>query len=178
VIDLFVLRHGDASFDAPSDDLRELSVRGHKEVMLVYKQILDSLEGLTNIFVSPYVRAQQTADIMCDALDVSFQKQHRLIRSDTALLTPESDRSKLIQFLFDHVQNNVADQRHRILLVSHQPLVSYLLATLCDSVSQLNPNSFVESHRKYSMGTANLAYIKLDVMAAGCGELCWMTKPL
>ena len=175
MIDLFVLRHGDASFDAPSDDLRELSVRGHNEVKLVYNEILDSLEGLTSIFVSPYRRAQQTADIMCDALDVSFQKQHRLVRSDMALLTPEADRNKLIQFLFDYVQNSVAEQRHKILLVSHQPLVSCLLTALCDPVSQRNPNSFAES--KYSMGTANLAYVKLNVMAAGCGELCWMTKP-
>jgi phosphohistidine phosphatase len=63
---LWVLRHGEAHHQAPTDAERELTEAGRAEVL----RSAAHLQGLAldAIYASPYVRAQQTAELVRDAL--------------------------------------------------------------------------------------------------------------
>lgn len=63
---LWLLRHGEAEAHARSDAQRELTPHGRKEV----KQSAGHLpgHGVSKIVASPYVRAQQTAQIVREVL--------------------------------------------------------------------------------------------------------------
>ena len=65
---LWLLRHGQAQAEARSDAQRELTPYGREEVL----QSLEHLRGcsLDAIFVSPYIRAQQTAALIVAGLSL------------------------------------------------------------------------------------------------------------
>ena len=67
-MEIFVLRHGEAEPRAKRDHQRCLTERGQSEVLTTLKRGLGELQGVQKILVSPYTRAQQTADIAADLL--------------------------------------------------------------------------------------------------------------
>ncbi|MGI1677316.1 MAG: phosphohistidine phosphatase SixA [Cellvibrionaceae bacterium] len=146
---LFVLRHGEAEYSAPTDEERQLTDHGGNEVRSIVEKKLTKLKSVQHIFVSPYVRAQQTAAIVHELLpDIPM--------TTLPIITPDGKVSEVLDFLQkENIEN--------VILVSHQPLVG-------DLVSQMvgQPVGF------YRMSTAALAYIKTDVFAAGCGTLRWI----
>lgn len=146
---LFVLRHGQAEPFQQSDFHRALTIHGRDEVTRRISTHLTDLQGSHEIWVSPYIRAQQTA-IIASALLVN----NKLKTKD--FLIPESDPYTLIDELY-------ASQLESVLLVSHQPLVSRIINILCGE------NCFSPQ-----MNTASLACIDLDVIAVGLGRLCWV----
>lgn len=112
---VWVLRHGEAEPHARSDDQRNLTERGRKQVLRSAAHLLG--QPLDAILVSPYVRAQQTATLVHDALGFAEPL------STVSWLTPDSDPDRVIEELGALGLDNV-------LLVSHQPLVSTLLGLL------------------------------------------------
>ena len=72
-------------------------------------------QPLTAIYASPYLRAQQTAQLVREAL--GFEPEIRTVE----WLTPETDPDKVAEQLV-----SVSD----VLLVSHNPLVGNLLSYL------------------------------------------------
>lgn len=202
MIHLLVLRHGEASFDAPSDDERVLTSKGSADVKHTCSQARKQLGVVDDVFVSPLVRAQQTAHIVCEEIN-----RDKGSLETWPLLKPESDVLELISRLLKHtmqkdallsrgaLERNNANSRSRdfaksdfdsqdlnkndrtILLVAHQPLVSRLLENFCELNNNPGRSFFSNSSSKYSMGTANLAYVTLDVMASACGTLQWIRTP-
>ncbi len=146
---LFILRHGEAEHSAPTDQERQLNDHGRDQVRSVVKKRLSNLKKVDHIFVSPYVRAQQTAEIVHEFLP-------EIPMTTLPLITPSGRVPEVLEFLQDQSFEN-------ILLVSHQPFVGDLVSRM---VGQ--PSGF------YGMGTAALAYIKTDVFATGCGTLRWI----
>lgn len=148
---LWLLRHGQAQAEAPSDAARELTAHGRDEV----RQALEHLRGRSlGIFVSPYVRAQQTAALVRDALATNSPLQ------TVAWLTPESDpRDSLAK-----LQRLAGDE---ILLVSHQPFIGALAGLL------------VHGHRQQplAMHTASLALLEGDDLIAGLMSLSLLAHP-
>ncbi|MBV4485625.1 phosphohistidine phosphatase SixA [Pseudomonas sp. SWRI153] len=111
---LWALRHGEAvPYGAKADSERELTPHGRKEVSNSAAHLMG--QTLTAIYASPYLRAQQTAEIVREAL--GFKPQIRTVD----WLTPESDPDKVAEQLVS-VSN--------VLLVSHNPLVGNLLSYL------------------------------------------------
>jgi len=141
-VKVWVLRHGEAEPQARSDDQRELTEHGRKQVLRSAAHLLG--QPLDAIVASPYVRAQQTARLVHDALGFA----EPLVT--VPWLTPDSDPARVIAELdalnLDHV-----------LLVSHQPLVSCLLGLLVHGSRQAGE----------PMSTASLAALQGDAALAG-----------
>jgi phosphohistidine phosphatase len=95
------------------DSERELTDHGRKEVLNSAAHLIG--QPLTAIYASPYLRAQQTAQIVREAL--GFEPEIRTVE----WLTPEVDPDKVTDQLVS-VSN--------VLLVSHNPLVGNLLSYL------------------------------------------------
>ncbi len=150
---LFVLRHGQAEPCNTDDFHRTLTEEGRGEVKKILAENYKELNHIQKIWVSPYLRAQQTAIIAAETLKVNDV-------TTTELLVPEGDPRIII--------NNLSNvECESILLVSHQPLVSRIIDGLCDT-----KNIF------YQMPTGSLAFIDLDIIALGFGRFKWVKNTL
>lgn len=151
---IFVLRHGHAEPEAPADHLRALSSRGREQVAQVSRENIDSLSSVDLVMVSPYLRAQQTAEVALGILPKAVKKV------DSDLLVPGANPNNIVNALYDlHADSDI----ETVLLVSHQPFVGTLIDMLCD----LEPG-------RYRMGTASLAAIETDLVAAKLCKLTWL----
>lgn len=111
---LWVLRHGEAEpYGSRPDSERELTAHGRQEVLSSAARLIG--QPLTAIYASPYLRAQQTAQLVREAL--GFEPEIRTVE----WLTPEVDPDRVAEQLVS-VSN--------VLLVSHNPLVGNLLSYL------------------------------------------------
>ena len=145
---LWVLRHGEAQAHARSDAERELTAHGREEVLRSAAELIG--QPIQAILASPYVRAQQTAQLVREAL--GFEPDVRTV----PWLTPDSDPLEAARHL---------DSTDNLLLVSHQPLVGTLVCLL------------EHGHRKEPapMGTASLAELDGDHPLAGLMTLRSLT---
>lgn len=150
---VFVLRHGQAEAQVTTDEARNLTVRGRADVAAAADYSLSDLKRVQEIWASPLVRAQQTAQIVRDVL--ASHGIHLSIKT-TELITPESDPAGL----FDLLQ---ASKVEFILLASHQPFVGDFIDLFCGSPRGAHP-----------MNTSSLALIECNVAAGACGELSWL----
>lgn len=153
-MNLFLLRHGEAEAVATAPEGRQLTEYGHQEVINVARQFASRNLAIDACYVSPALRAQQTAETFLSqifdapgpvTLDV-LNANHRAAEVMTALK--------------DHDSGN-------ILLVSHNPLLSELLALLTDgNIDHL-----------HILETANLACVSLDIIGLGMGQCSFLLEP-
>ncbi len=108
---VWVLRHGEAEGHARTDAERNLTEHGRAEVLRSAAHLIG--QPIKAIIASPYVRAQQTAQLVREAL--GFEPQIRTV----AWLTPESSPLEVL----GHLETD-----DTVLLVSHQPLVGSLIS--------------------------------------------------
>lgn len=149
---LWILRHGEAHSQARNDAERELTAHGREEVLKSAAHLLG--KPLNRIIASPYVRAQQTAELVHQVL--GFNEPIMTV----PWLTPDSDPQKVLSELDLYSTDDV-------LLVSHQPLVGALVGLLVDGhYRQAQP-----------MSTASLAELEGDFPLAGLMELCSIRHP-
>ncbi|MEE1866609.1 MULTISPECIES: phosphohistidine phosphatase SixA [Pseudomonas] len=146
---LWVLRHGEAEPRANSDAQRRLTAHGREQVLRSAATLLG--QELQVILASPYVRAQQTAALVHEAL--GFIKPVQTV----PWLTPDSDPQEVISEL------EKLDLQ-QVLLVSHQPLVSCLVGMLEQGHRQGPP-----------MSTASLAALEGEWPLAGLMTLRSLT---
>lgn len=147
---LLIMRHGQAGMNANIDAERALTNRGIKDAALAGKVLADLGLTFDALWVSPYVRTQQTADEVCRAYP-------ELERINNADLTPDAPLRSLVE--------SIKHSAHESLLViSHQPLVSDLVAYLTESGSAYGP----------SMAPASMAWVSSENLLPGCGELLWL----
>lgn len=150
---IFILRHGQAEVQQTTDEARNLTAKGRADVAASAQYSLSELTQVQEIWASPLVRAQQTADIVRDIL--AAQDIHVSIKT-TDRIIPESNPSDL----FDLLQ---AANLNSVLLASHMPFVGDLLDAFCGS-----------ARGYHVMNTSSLALIECDIPAAKCGELRWL----
>lgn len=149
---IFVLRHGEAVSVASSDSERPLTDRGRRETLSVLAAREAELSQVQQVWVSPYLRAQQTAGV---ARTVLPDVEHRTVDQ----LTPGGDLRRIARLL-EKVDVET------IMLVSHQPFVG----SFVDWLAGLEPGY----HR---LSTSALAFLNTDFLAAGCGHLEWLDYP-
>lgn len=118
---IFVMRHGQAKTIAVSDETRALTQHGIEEAKLMGQWLSKHFALIDCVFVSPYERAQQTAKAVASQLSQLGKVQ------TLNFITPE-DSPKNVHDYLDSICSN--GQFERILLISHMPLVSYLVAEL------------------------------------------------
>ena len=149
---LFLMRHGDAEFNTTNDSKRQLTDVGRANVREIVLRDKAELASIDTIWVSPYVRAQQTAQIVTELLD---QKINCITHS---FLKPSGDPHVVF--------NELQDKDLSLLLVTHQPLIG----TMVNLLAGLEPG-------RHRLGTAALACMELEVVAPSCGELNWLHQP-
>lgn len=121
---LWLLRHGEAEPYQAQDAERQLTDRGRAQVM----QAADVLQGvrLDAVIASPYVRAQQTTDIVLEQLRYP----------EAAHIAPWLTPEKSVVDAPGHIE---AYGVEHILLIGHQPLLGNLASWLCDGTQQGTP---------------------------------------
>jgi len=153
-MNLYLLRHGEAEPTASSSAGRQLTEAGHEEVAIVARQFASRNLKLDACFVSPSLRAQQTSTTF---LSLIFNSPEPVT---TDILSPDKRAAQAIKFLENICEENV-------LLVSHNPILSELLALLTDgNVDNLT-----------ILETGNLACVSLEIMGLGMGCCPFILTP-
>ncbi|NNA44080.1 phosphohistidine phosphatase SixA [Pseudomonas lactis] len=147
---VWILRHGEAEGHAPTDAERNLTEHGRAEVSRSAAHLIG--QPLGAIIASPYVRAQQTAQLVRDVL--GFQPEIRTV----PWLTPDGDVQRVLEKL---------DSDDDVLLVSHQPLVGSLISFLQHG----------HQRQPQPMYTASLAQLEGDFPLAGLMSLVDVKNP-
>lgn len=129
------MRHGEASNQCfttdNTDALRPLTTLGVTEAKRIGQWLVQNQFHPTQIFVSPYLRAQQTCNNVIKVLnDKGLSLSAPAQNLD--FITPEGDVQQTHDFI-DGLLAQKDDTTETILLVSHMPFVSYLVAQLTQS---------------------------------------------
>ncbi|MFC7367546.1 phosphohistidine phosphatase SixA [Vreelandella zhaodongensis] len=153
---LLIMRHGEA---APGvvDHARPLTPRGEQEVGVMARWLAMRTEQgeleCPVVYASPFVRAQQTARLISDALGCPLQT--------LPLITPD-DRPSIVSDWLLRLPDDGP-----VMLVSHMPMVGELTGLLVDG----------STNRGVGFPTAAIAELEADVWAAGCAQLKHFTQP-
>ncbi|MBC8946290.1 MULTISPECIES: phosphohistidine phosphatase SixA [Xenorhabdus] len=151
---VFIMRHGDAAFDSISDAMRELTPRGCQESQKMALWLAQQLPDIDCVLVSPYIRAGQTLKVVRESLTLPDSEE---VLEE---LTPSGDAALVASYL----QVLAIQGKKAVLLVSHLPLVGYLVSELCPVQT---PPMFT---------TSGIACVEWDHQTAkGC--LLWQTSP-
>ncbi|ACY85283.1 phosphohistidine phosphatase SixA [Edwardsiella piscicida] len=149
---VFIMRHGEAALEAASDAQRPLTQVGHAESVRMAAWLGSQVENIDRVLVSPYLRAQQTLAAVREAL--SLPSEVEILNE----LVPGGDADVTASYL--EALSQQASQR--VLVISHLPLVGYLVSALCP---QETPPMF---------STSAIAAVTLNGAA---GELAWQVSP-
>jgi phosphohistidine phosphatase len=149
-VKLWILRHGEAQAHARTDAERELTEHGRAEVLRSAAHLIG--QPISAIIASPYVRAQQTAQLVREAL--GFVPEIRTV----SWLTPDGNPLQVLEKL---------DTDDNVLLVSHQPLVGNLISFLQHG----------HQRQPQPMHTASLAELEGDFPLAGLMSLNNVKNP-
>ena len=160
-MNLFLMRHGiavergTAGYDLDAD--RPLTPKGERRL----ERIADAMEAMDLSFdlilSSPYVRAQQTAEIISRALGLK-----KKLEFSGDLAPGEEARALLVSL-------NKRDPRpDNVLLVGHEPYLSELISTLtCGDVRML-----------IDFKKGGLCKLETETLRHGrCATLAWLLTP-
>lgn len=158
-----ILRHGEAEpfVAAGGDAQRALTNSGQlmsRAAGNTIKSVFDHHGGLDAIYHSPFVRTTETANAVHD-VQVHGAEQSCQIAATDALLGDNAVK-RVCDWL-----DGISEQR--VLLVSHQPLVSYLLSYLLHGESGAATGRAAE-HAFYP---ASLAVLSTEFIGPGCASL-------
>lgn len=151
---VFIMRHGEAAFNAASDSLRPLTRCGHDESRLMAAWLHQQSIRIEQVWVSPYLRARQTLATVREAL----------ILPEGETVLPELTPGGNAQLVSDSLHLRAKEGVNAVLIVSHLPLVGYLVADLCPGIS---PPMFA---------TSAIASVRLSV-DDDHGALLWQMSP-
>lgn len=118
---LFLMRHGDAGFDAQSDRDRTLTDLGRHHTVVMSNWLARSITDFDLVLVSPYLRAQQT----WQELSQHFPEPRKWLVADD--LVPSGDPANVAALIVAYAELYKAD---RVLVISHMPLLGYLVSEL------------------------------------------------
>lgn len=149
------MRHGHAvPFGYEQDAQRALTEQGYEEVRSTAEQFADCNEDFDAIFVSPYLRAQQTANEFIKVLGTQTLPQ------TLDSITPSGKELDVALWLHDLPYES-------ILLVTHQPFAYQLVSMLADE--PLPP--------LFQMETATVAALEGELFATACCQFRWAITP-
>lgn len=156
-----IWRHGEAG-NAIADRVRELTGNGADDVAFGCHQLHDAcaVRDIPNpglILHSGWVRTTQTAEIIASAF--THADRHRLTALQPGGTVSMADAA--LATLID-----AREVTEHVVLVSHQPLVSYLV------------DHYLQDHgRVPSLSPGGLVTLELAVPARACGQLLFWALP-
>lgn len=142
---LFIARHGEASFDAPSDRERSLTPNGIDITKGVLERNIEELRKVDVIWSSDLRRAIETAAIYSDKLQISVDHK--------SSLSPDGDPKKIIREI-----NALKSDTH-LLIVSHQPLVGEFVSLLCEG----------HVYKSHPYNTSEIVLVECETPEPGLG---------
>ncbi|WP_309398937.1 phosphohistidine phosphatase SixA [Cerasicoccus maritimus] len=114
---LFLLRHAEATYDAPTDQARQLTPKGERSIAKLCDRLkTKEFSQLAVIYHSTLVRARQTAELFRDEMQLKTPLQER------TGLAPMDDPIALGAFLLECKED--------AMLVGHNPHLTMLSAWL------------------------------------------------
>ena len=144
------MRHGEAKnfveHGSRDDSHRALTTQGELEATMMANWLQKMQVNPRHVFVSPYVRAQQTCDIATSTMRTAI--------TTLDFITPSGDAKQVHDFIDGWCnEQSIADiqPEHSLLIISHMPLVSYLVAEL------------TQSENAPIFATAGIAHIDYDI---------------
>lgn len=145
---VFIIRHGEAEPRRDTDAGRNLTARGRADALALGKMLERDKLQIHTAIVSPYQRARQTLECLLEGARL----QPRVHVAEH--ITPEDAVNSAYEELepFGGCES--------LVIVSHMPLVSSLIASLVDGTER------TASH--YPMSTASMAELDVDMLAP-CG---------
>jgi phosphohistidine phosphatase len=156
---LYIVRHGIAidreDPKSPADPERYLTEEGLEKTKRVAKGVAALGVSADLLLTSPYVRANQTAEIFANELDYPRQKIRR-----TDLLLPGGEPSLLFRELAKDKQSSC------VFLFGHAPQLDDLIATALGT-----------KHHVISLKKAGVALIELKRVSPPSGQLVWLGTP-
>jgi len=147
---IYIARHGEAEGPQSTDEARQLTARGREDVSRLWQSLAERGVKPSQLLVSPYVRAQQTAELIAEVFPGTPWQ-------DYGLIVPEGSPDIII----DDLQGSEWDGA---VLVSHMPFVGLLTGKLTDG-------------GRHGFPVGGVACIDLELMAAGAGRLRWLANP-
>jgi phosphohistidine phosphatase len=130
---LFLMRHGEAGFDAPSDRERKLTETGRIHSGYMANWLGKQINQLDLVIVSPYLRAQQTWQEVSKHLTAS----RKLVVLDD--VTPSGDAKKAVDVVLAYAEQYKADN---VLVIAHMPVLGFMVSEL---VAGIEPPLFATS---------------------------------
>jgi phosphohistidine phosphatase len=157
-MNILIVRHGEAHAHANSDFQRELTTKGKRDASsagrsLGNQNLSTNPMSFDRVWVSPYQRAQQTADFFLRAANLES-----VPRDASEIITPDCSPADVVAAIFEAKISN-------LILISHQPLVSALIGTLVSSQEFSGP----------AMSPGSMALLETDTVLAGCCTLKWLS---
>lgn len=154
---IWVMRHGEAGFNAATDSARTLTEKGQtmafKQGQWLSKRLKNQNVSLDKVIVSPYVRTQQTADFVQQGMQaVGCVQSFANIRESWAGITPDGEPDNVLNYLDFLAQNGVEN----VLLVSHLPLVFDLVQRLTQHQQSVHFYPAVITEVEWQNGVGNL----------------------
>ena len=128
---LFIMRHGEAEAPRLDDKSRQLTQVGRQQSLAATQWLCANYcpdNAVDLALISPYRRTRQTLDMVC--VDIVADKVE--INED---IIPDGSAELVSDYLIARIHSAVNSKQplKRILVVSHMPLVSYLVDALCQS---------------------------------------------
>jgi phosphohistidine phosphatase len=120
MVNLVIMRHGEAEPLSCQDSQRQLTAKGRVEVSQMANWLAQYYQTVDWVLCSPFVRTRQTAELMLAQQGPATQFE---ILPE---LVPEGDCHQ-VQLYINARLEQAPDSR--FLLVSHMPLVSFLVET-------------------------------------------------
>lgn len=151
---VFIMRHGDAALDAASDSVRPLTHCGCDESRQMATWLKGQKVDIDRVLVSPFLRAEQTLDVVREAMNLP----------ETQDILPELTPCGDVHLVGDYLQVLAKEGVSSVLVISHLPLVGYLVSELCPDET---PPMFT---------TSAIANVTLD-SESGKGVFNWQMSP-
>lgn len=150
---LLLVRHGAAAMAAP-DASRPLTERGQRQSEELFSRHADAWQGIDAVLCSPYLRAQQSADLLAQIEPFLPAKEI------SAELIPDSSIDAVYRLLEQYTGG-----RQSVILIGHNPLFSDLLNRLLGK-----PRGFCY------LGTSGIAQLEVSLPADACAQLEWLEE--
>ncbi|GJC06817.1 phosphohistidine phosphatase SixA [Aeromonas hydrophila] len=152
VMKIYIMRHGQAGMNAKTDEQRPLTEQGIEESIHMARWLAPQLgDKLDRVIHSNYLRAKQTWQSICSELPKAGAVE------ESGDITPYGDPAFVASYL-----TALAVKHDSILMVSHLPLVGYLVQSLCPAAGAP------------MFATSGLACIEWQ---DGKGVLLWLEGP-
>ncbi len=133
MINLIFVRHGsvEPSVEGESDEARKLVKRGIKQMKRVAELLDDINVTVDRVFSSRFLRAYQSADVICDELKIDAKIE--------TIPELEPERKPL-----DFINRIKEFDNLTCLVVSHEPLISAILKAITGANIEISKGSLVQ----------------------------------